>query len=172
MRHSLLTVLVLLPVACRTPAPKPQAEADLRQVIDALYSAFDFEALQEPDWEAMGAHFLEGASFVSPASPHRTPTATGSATFLADFKSWVRTGEFQSTGLHERVLAVRVELFGGIGHAWVAFEGFLPESGEVKTRGLDSIQLVKDGEQWKLASFSTQYASEEAPLPERFLQGR
>ena len=67
------------------------------------------------------------------------------------------------------MLTVRVEFYGGIAHAWVAFEGFLPASGELQTRGLDSLQLVLDKGQWKLASFTTQYASKQAPLPERFL---
>lgn len=171
MRHTLLPLLALVLGACQAPVRSSQAATDVLQFIDTLYATFEFEAQREPDWDAMGAQFLEGAAFVSPASPRQTPTAADSATFLADFKSWVRTGEYHSTGLYERVLAVRVELFGGIAHAWVAFEGFLPGTGEVKTRGLDSIQLVKDKQHWKLASFSTQYASEEAPLPERFLHG-
>ncbi|MFT7676658.1 MAG: hypothetical protein ACI8QC_000631 [Planctomycetota bacterium] len=166
-----LAVAALLLAACQTPPAQPssQAASDARQVIDSLYAAFDFEGDREPDWETMGAHFLEGATFVSPANSRRTPTASDASTFLADFKTWVRTGEFHTTGLHERVLCVRIELFGGIAHAWVAFEGFLPTNGEVQTRGLDSIQLARDLGQWKLVSFSTQYASQEAPLPERFL---
>ena len=52
------------------------------------------------------------------------------------------------------------------------FEGFVPGDGRTKTRGLDSIQLVLDGERWRVVSLMTQYAGAESPVPARFEGGR
>jgi len=77
----------------------------------------------------------------------------------------------RSTGLHERILNARVDVFGGVAHAFVAFEGFVPGTGEFRSRGLDSIQLLRDRGRWRVVSFTTQYASDASPLPARFLVG-
>jgi hypothetical protein len=38
----------------------------------------------------------------------------------------------------------------------------------LRTRGVDSLQLVLDRGEWKLASFTTQYSTDDAPLPSRW----
>ena len=57
-------------------------------------------------------------------------------------------------------------LFWSFNH-FVVFEGFVPADGGAVTRGLDSIQLVRTEEGWRLVSFTTQYENEDLRLPER-----
>ena len=160
--------------ACRSPvrpADVGQGPDGLREVhatIEALYLAFCFDAGGEPDWEAMRALFVEGAAFVPPIAPGATPAAGDADAFLSDFARWIETSDVGTTGLHERILRVRVDRFGHIAHAWVAFEGHLPGEADARTRGLDSIQLVLDGERWKVASFTSQYEGRGLLLPTRF----
>lgn len=67
------------------------------------------------------------------------------------------------------MLGTRIDLFGVIAHAWVAFEGHAPGESAARTRGLDSIQLVLDRDRWRVASFTTQYETAGRKLPRRFL---
>ena len=167
--------LLLLPLlACRTPAPGPVDSdvAAIEHTIDELYEAFCFDAGGEADWAGMRALFAEGAGFVAPIAPGSTPRAVDADQFVADFREWVTTTPIGETGLHERVIGTRVDVFETIAHAYVAFEGFVPGREEAETRGLDSIQLVKDGEDWKVVSFTSQYEGGELVLPARFVVGR
>ncbi len=159
--------------ACRAPQalppPPPGDVAAVDAVLEALYASFAFEAGGEADWEAMEALFLEGAAFVAPIRAGQTPRAVDARRFVANFREWVRTSPEVASGLHERILGRRIELFGHIAQAWVAFEGFVPATGRAQTRGLDAIQLVRSPAGWRLVSFTTHYASPSEPLPARFL---
>lgn len=152
-------LLLALPLAaCR--APLASAPPALNGALDDLYDAFDFDAGGEADWDAMRGLFLPGATFVAPVNPARPPSGENADAFLSGFQAWSRTGEYSESGLYERILERSFHHAGHIAHAWVRFEGYLPETGEVRTRGIDSIAFVRDGERWKVVSFSTQYDAE------------
>lgn len=136
--------------------------------LEQLYAAFDFGPDGEADWDGMRALFAPGAVFYAPIGPSGSAQGVDAERFLADFQAWSRESPDVRDGLHERIDATRVEHLGAIAHAWVTFTGFVPGSGEERTQGVDSIQLVRVGETWKLASFTSHFASEEAPLPARF----
>ena len=156
-------VLLALPACRTTEAAGPPAGdvARVRATLDDLYDAFCFDAGQGADWDGMRMMFAEGAAFVAPGST----AAVGTEEFLLDFRAYTNTA---SEGLHERIEHARIEVYGQIAHAWVAFDGFEPVSGELRSRGLDSIQFVRDGEDWLVASFTTQYGGPGESLPERF----
>lgn len=165
------TALLLLGLAaCSTSAAGPPVIeiAAIDGTLEELYRSFCFDAGGQPDWDGMRSLFADGASFVAPVREGDTPRAVGADEFLRDFRAWIAGSEIGGTGRHERIVRTRIDLFGEIAHAYVTFEGRVPASGKVVTRGLDSIQLVKDRERWLVASFSTQYESEDAPLPARF----
>ena len=159
---------------CSAPAVGPPAAGDsdvraIEEMLETLYAAFCFDAGGEADWEGMRALFVDGAAFVAPLGPGEPARAVGADQFVADFRAFIADSEEGRTGFHERVVGLRIDRFGTVAHAFVAFEGFVPGEGVARTRGLDSIQLVRDAGQWKLVSFTTQYESEDRPRPGRFL---
>ena len=169
-RFLLATLLTAL-MACQTAReskPVHAAPVALTQSIDQLYEAFCFDAEGQADWQTMRDLFAPGAAFVAPFAPGDSPKAVDEDTFLADFKAWVESDTMRATGLHERIVHVEIEHLGVIAHTWITFEGFYPETGEVRSVGVDSIQWVLDGERWLLASFTTQYEGDALQLPVRF----
>jgi hypothetical protein len=169
----LVLVAVLLELGCRVPgdgdAPEQEvpAERAIAATLDALYDAFCFDPHGEPDWGAMRALFAAGAAFYGPAGD--APVGVDAERFLADFAAYAARPPFDASGLHERIVHARIDAYGAIAHAYVAFEGFVPGQPGVVTRGLDGIQLVKAGERWLVASFTTQFESPALPMPARFL---
>jgi hypothetical protein len=155
-----LRIGVLLPLlaACQAlqPQPAPLPE-ELKQSVEQLYEAFDFDAGGGADWNSLEKLFLEEACIVNPFADGAPAQVSSRADFLREFQAYVRSESVRSTGLHERILAVRGECRGNIAHTWVEFEGFLPATGELKTRGVDSIQWVLDSTRWRVASFTTHY---------------
>lgn len=174
---SLVVALALLGGCRAAPAgertPDSEAEDGDRRAVEAmlaeLYRAFGFPPGGGADWDAIRALCADGAVFVAPIAAGEPPRAVGIDAFLDDFRSWVATEPVRTTGLEERVLHARIEAFGTIAHAWVAFEGYVPATGERRTRGVDAIGLVRDGARWELVSFATQYESPELAMPARFL---
>ncbi len=165
-----LLALSLTLVGCRSTGAPASEVAAVRSTLDELYAAFSFDPGAQPDWHTQRRIYLEGAAFVAPIRVGRQPRAVGTQAFLADFEAFAMDEPFATSGLHERIIGTRVDVFGGIAHAYVAFEGFEPGDGAALTRGLDSIQLVRDAGAWRLVSFTTQYEDEasELLLPRRF----
>ena len=168
-----LILLSLATAACAprsAPAPVP---TPTRSAIDAtlatLYQSFSFDKGKEPEWSVMRSLFLEGASFVDPISDAAQPRAIGVEAFITNFREAVENAPAFREGLRERIVVARVDHFGHVAHAYVTFEGFVPGEYRARTRGVDSIQLVRSGTQWMVASFTTQYEKRDLPLPSRFL---
>lgn len=165
-------ICALLLTSCRSlPGPEVEGIDALRETIEELYEAFGFDAGGEPDWEAQRAIYLDGASFVAPAREGLRPKGVDAESFLSDFREFVLEGPYAKTGFHERIVGLRLDTFGGIAHAFVAFEGFRPGDAVTVSRGLDSLQFVRDGSRWCLVSFTTQYEGPMTPMPGRFLAG-
>lgn len=167
-----IPLLLALLASCRTSAPaSAQPETDVREVravVERLYEAFCFDAGGQADWQTIEASCLPDGVYAAPCAPGSSPRLGDRSVFLADFRAWVASDAARS-GLHERILAARIERCGGMAHAFVAFEGVDPASGERKTLGVDSLVLLDDHGRWKVASFATQYADASAGLPRRFL---
>ncbi|MEM8709523.1 MAG: hypothetical protein AAGG01_01110 [Planctomycetota bacterium] len=154
----------------RRDAPQAADDVDLRSEIDRLYEAFCFDADGEADWSVLRSMFAEGATFSSPAADGQDHAGVDGETFIAEFKRFINGSSLGEKGYHERVVHVSGDHFGRIAHTWVTFDGFVP--GEAPDRrGVDSIQWVLD-DGWKVMSFATQYASDDLPLPRRFIQRR
>ncbi len=139
------------------------------QAIAQLYEAFGFEAGATPDFAHIESLCAKGATFVAPIGKDGAATGVPLKSFIADFEAYVRTAPVRDTGLFERVLHTRIDGLGTVAHAFVAFEGYVPSTGERKTRGLDSLQWVLDQGQWRLISFTTQYEQPNQELARRFL---
>lgn len=154
------------------PVGDTQVTRAIRRTLDSLYEAFSFTAGGTPDWAAMRVLFLPGAAFVDPVKPDSPPGAIGADMFLKNFRQWVERTPKGKAGFRERIVAARIDHFGRVAHAYVAFEGYAPGKTTAEERGVDSIQLVLDGAQWKVASFTTQYEEAGLAMPARFLGRR
>lgn len=153
--------MAALLAGCAATTAKAGADAAvdpaLERAIARLYAAFCFDAAGEPDWAQLRELCAEQASFVAPIAPGRAPSFQSREPFLETFGAWARSPEM-AQGLHERVLAWRGERHGAVAHTWVEFEGFVPATRARRTLGIDTIQWVRDGERWRVASFATHYS--------------
>lgn len=176
MRTAILVLLVL--ASCRsTPPPPPEPIPELltaADTVEELYRTFCFDAGGPADWDGMRALFAPGAAFAAPIAPDAEPTLMDADEFVRRFQEWIADSEEGRSGLHERIVAMKVDRFGNIAQAWVVFEGFVPVEEEgaeppAATRGIDSIQLVLSPDGWRVASFTSQFEDGEVALPADYL---
>ena len=157
------------PAAAQPTALTP-GTAGIDSTLTQLYRTFSFEKGHVPDWTKLRTFFLDGASIVDPVRDGVAPHAVGVAAFIAGFRDAVKNAAKYREGFGERIVATRIDSFGYVAHAYVTFEGFVPGEQGARTRGVDSIQLILAGEDWKIASFTTQFEQKGLLLPPRFLR--
>ena len=75
----------------------------------------------------------------------------------------------ESNGFFEIEIARKLERFGPIAHAFCTYETRREEGGELRGRGINSIQLVNDGENWRILSIFWTNERDETPIPEQYL---
>jgi hypothetical protein len=70
---------------------------------------------------------------------------------------------------YERQVKYSVEQYGHIAHLWSTYEVRDTPDGKATVRGINSMQAVYDGAQWKLIEILWQAETPDEPLPAKFL---
>ena len=97
----------------------------------------------------------------------------GFASRVLDVEGYITSsGNFLETnGFFEREIARRTEQFGQIAHVFSTYEA---RRGTADSRpfmrGINSIQLMNDGQRWWIVTVFWQAESESNPLPAKYLQ--
>lgn len=71
--------------------------------------------------------------------------------------------------LHEHQVKYSVDTYGQITHIWSTYELHLSSDDKTTIRGINSIQAVYDGAQWKIMEVLWQAESPDTPLPQKYL---
>jgi hypothetical protein len=85
-------------------------------------------------------------------------------------EDWIeRVKKRGSTALYERQVKFTIETYGSIAHLWSTYEIRDTPEGAAKTRGINSIQAINNGEEWKVAEILWQAESPSTLVPEKYL---
>jgi hypothetical protein len=164
--------------------PACPSTATLDQLITAIDAAVSGPA--DKDRTCFRALFVPDARLI----PIRV-AADGTATpRVLTVDGWVDAVRKQGNQVfHERQIKVRTETWGHIAHLWSTYEtrtafgetgpdgkasegkaseGKIPE-GKILDRGINSIQAVFDGKQWRVIEIIWQAETPADPLPEKYL---
>jgi hypothetical protein len=107
---------------------------------------------------------------VQPTKGGTSVTSMNVDAFIDLFKADVIKHRMNELGFHETIASRRIVTFGNIAHAFVVFEARLgPDDGSPPHRGVDSIQLIRKGDRWWVASITTQFERPGRPIPEELL---
>ncbi len=140
------------------PAPVvdwPKAKAADVGSIDAIIAAY-YEATsgapgEARDWDRFRSLFLPEARMI-PARPGGGGVGQGGAgVFVLPISDYIEQNRkyFERGGFFDREASRRVEAFGNIAQVWSVYESRRTrEAPEPYSRGINSIQLLKDGERW------------------------
>ena len=69
--------------------------------------------------------------------------------------------------LEEKQLKFRIERYGNIVHLWSSYT--LQSDGKQASRGINSIQAIKEAGGWRVTGIMVQAESVTAPLPKEYL---
>ena len=138
-------------------------------VIAALYRSVSFEAGGEPDWQLLRSLMLPGAVLAQPMRGSDQVELLTVEEYISRFRKALGQSTLRTTGFHETVARVSTTRFGRTAHCHVVFEPRTdPASAEPLGRGVDSIELVRTGGRWWIASIATELEAPGRPIPEAF----
>lgn len=156
------------------PAAADKTAPDLKTldgILSALYSTISGAAGAPRDWERLRSLFThEGRMVVH--GPNKSGDMTTRVLTISDYISRV-TPVFAKEGFYETELARSTDSFGQIAHVFSTYESRRsPDEAQPFQRGMNSIQLVNDGQRWWIQSLVWQAETEKNPLPARYLKGK
>jgi hypothetical protein len=150
-------------------AAVPADVASVDGVVAALYDTISGPAGKERDWNRLRALFRTDGRMV--VHGHNKEGVFNTRVLSVDDYIARVTPLFAKEGFFESELARKSEQFGQVAHVFSTYES-RHARGEAKPfqRGINSIQLVHDGQRWWVVSLVWQAETDRNPLPDRYLK--
>ena len=171
-----LTVLVLVMApawgALRAQEAEPATAdpADVESVdsiIEAVYDVISGPAGEERDWDRMRSLFVSDARLIP-----SFPTPDGAFTYRAmSLDDWIQgsTEYFAENAFFELEIHRVDESYGHIAHAFSTYESRTEADGEPFARGINSFQLLNDGQRWWVVNIFWQAETGAERIPGEYL---
>ena len=159
-------LVLLLTLTCLAPVAKPADTDSVDTVIRAVYDVISGPAGTR-DWARFRSLFAEGARLI----PIRVTAEGSSANAMTPDDYAQRAGaSFEKNAFYESEAARRVEAYGNIAHVFSTYESRRAPGEKPFARGINSFQLVKIGNAWKVMTILWDAERPETPLPEKYLK--
>jgi hypothetical protein len=122
-------------------------------VVAELYKLVTFDAGTMPDWEKVKDLFVDEAVIVLRLGPTTLRTFNRQS-FVDYFIYDIERANLRETGFAENILNTQMTVIKDIAHCFVLYEVIVPGRYDDKpvNRGIDSFQLIKKDDLWKIAS--------------------
>lgn len=151
----------------------PKAKAEDVATVDAIMKSFYSVPAGAPgearDWNRYRSLFVPEARMI-PARPG--PDGTSGTIFLP-VTEYVDANKvyFEKGGFSDREVFRRVEEFGNIVHVWSTYESrHRATDAKPYSRGINSIQLLKDGSRYWIVNVFWDHERSESPLPAKYIE--
>ncbi len=134
-------------------------------ILDALYASISFAPGRRPDFDRLRSLFHPAGRLlrVQPAGVESMDVEA----FIATFEGHLASGAL--TEFRESEISRRVDRFGPMAHAFSTYATTLTLGGAVSDRrGINSIQLVREAEGWKVLTIFWTDESEKNPIPPEY----
>jgi hypothetical protein len=140
----------------------------LDSTITNLYQVISGEKGQERDWELFKYLFHTDAKLI-PTGKNKEGLYGARFMTLEDYID--KSGKwFLENGFFEKEIHRTVDTFGNITQVFSTYAAFKSETDEVPfMRGINSIQLLNDGERWWVINIYWTQESEDNPIPKEYL---
>lgn len=149
------------------PAAKPADVKSIDSILAALYDVISGPAGQKRDWDRFRSLFLPGARLI----PTSATKEGGYAARVLSPDEYVGRAEpfFAKEAFFEKEAARRVDQWAQIAQVFSTYESRHAPSEQPFAKGINSIQLLNDGQRWWLVTIFWEAESKDNPLPESML---
>jgi hypothetical protein len=151
-------------------AQTPDYTKDVQSVdaiIAALYEVISGASDQPRDWERFKNLFAEDARLVPTFKDREGKTGYRIITPAAYSESFARNIK---TGFYEGEVSRITEEYGNIVHVFSTYETREKKDGPVTMRGINSIQLLRQADGYRILHIFWSAETTQTPLPEKYLK--
>ena len=150
-----------------TPAAGPADVASMNSIIKAVYDVISGPKGQKRDWERMRSLFVPGARLI----PARTDKDGLTRTVMLSVDDYVRmaSAHMEAEGFFERETHRTVERYGSIAQVFSTYASrHAASDAKPFQSGINSFQLLFDGQRWWVVNIYWQAARPDLPIPKQY----
>ncbi len=150
-----------------SPAVDQADVSSIDAIVKALYESITFREGEKPNLERLCSLFTPKAPFIRITQDGVNKLDLDS--FLSSFSERIKTGAMKS--FYEGEISRKTHAFGSIAQVFTTYKkGINTENPKSMVRGINSIQLFRDGQRWWISSILWQDETEDNPIPEKYLR--
>jgi hypothetical protein len=169
MRAVLLAVLLASSVYAQAD---PADVSSIDAIMTTVYEVISGPSDQERDWDRFRTLMHPEARLIP--TGERDGVTSANVFSVDDYvevagRSFRESPIFQGKGFYEVEAARRVERYGSIAHVWSTYESRLDPSEAPFARGINSFQLMWDGERWHVMNILWHQETDDTPIPMPYL---
>jgi len=123
-------------------------EAAIKKAVDDAYAAISFKQGETPNYDSIKFAFIPQAQTINYIGD--TAQILSIDDFVKAFKNYVETSKIQS--FTEQEIYGRTDEFGNIAQRISTYKNYVNSLDVVKERGVNSFQLIKTPQGWKVSS--------------------
>ncbi|MEM8558573.1 MAG: hypothetical protein AAGG50_12185 [Bacteroidota bacterium] len=174
---ALVTTILFATAASGQDADWPEADpadvATTEAIVEAVYEAISGPSTEPRDWDRFRSLHHPAARLMP-----TTETPEGERVVLvftpdeyADQAASIFRDApmFQGKGFYEVEIARRVERYGSMAHVWSTYESRYAPDEVAYARGINSFQLLWDGDRWHILSIFWHQENDASPIPSPYL---
>lgn len=135
-----------------------------------MYDVISGPAGQKRDWDRFQSLFIPGARLIPTGK--RPPDAPTFTARVLSPEEYVTNGQraVQTQGFFEKEVARRTEQWGNIAQVFSTYESQHAAGDQPFARGINSFQLLNDGQRWWIVTIFWQGEIKDAPLTPEMLK--
>ena len=157
------------PVSAAWPKAKPEDVRSVDAIVAAMYAIPAGAPGQPRDWDRYRSLFAPDARLIA-ARPGAEGGASAMFLTIGNYLD-VNKNYFEKGGYMDKEVARRVETFGNITQVWSTYESrHAAADPQPYVRGINSIQLLKDGDRWWIITLFWDFERPDNPIPEQYLK--
>lgn len=174
MKNRLLILLLTVTInlsAQETKTETPDYSAhvsSIDSIIKTLYIVISGDKGEARNWELFKHLFRKNARLIPAGKNNEGKTVARyltADTYIETSGKWLL-----ENGFHEVEINRKTETFGNIAHVFSTYKSYKSKTETSPfMRGINSIQLLNDGERWWIVNIYWQQESEENPIPQLYL---
>lgn len=151
------------------PKAKPEDVASIDAIIKAFYDAPAGDPGVARDWARYVSLFVPDARFI----PARAGDKGSAGAIFLSAGDYIEANKsyFEKGGFNDKEIARRTESFGNIVHIWSTYESRRKSTDLVPyLRGINSIQLLKDGSRYWIVNVYWDSERPDAQIPAKYFE--
>ena len=152
------------------PAANPSDVASIDAIMEALYDVISGPAGQARDWDRFKSLFIPEARLIP--SGQGPNGQVGYQVWSPDEYAAAAGAQLEANGFFEVEIARRTERFGTVAHSFSTYESRSnADDPDPFSRGINSIQLLHDGERWRIVTIFWNAERPDLTIPDAYLPG-